>query len=342
MKIITFHNNGTKKQLVAPHFDENVQPKLYKHSQGYTLYFVDEWDMDASDLETYLAGSVVLRPSRYEAEATVIVGDTADRVRAEEFFYTCEGRPQARKDDMELASFKTCDEFVAPTGYDATAHFVLPSDEWLYYGDLVSEEEAEIIGCDDEDLEALVSAVSSLPVKTREEAKAILMHAVTMSGQYEVAINIKWLRENLPDLDLEPLWRQHCVPYPLATYCWLDKYEHSGVSYYPSGTGIHCRWDSTSHAGVWLAPDWARKELEEGTKEDPEEYIAELRRYACELLSGHTMYAVMDVDYTEDEITPACYCHLSSPISYSELNADILQSYINEEQQPLTIEITTH
>lgn len=42
----------------------------------------------------------------------------------------------------------------------------------------------------------------------------------------------------------------------------LDVYEHSGRSYSISGSGMQCRWDTTSGEAVWVADSEARKEID--------------------------------------------------------------------------------
>ena len=42
----------------------------------------------------------------------------------------------------------------------------------------------------------------------------------------------------------------------------LDCYEHSGQSWSVTGTGMQCRWDTSTGAGIWLPDDCAEEELQ--------------------------------------------------------------------------------
>ena len=68
----------------------------------------------------------------------------------------------------------------------------------------------------------------------------------------------------------EQIWEEACsageIGNPLAVL--LDIYEHSGISYSIAGTGMNCRWDTSSAAAVWIPCQDAEDNIMSSVLED--------------------------------------------------------------------------
>lgn len=103
--------------------------------------------------------------------------------------------------------------------------------------------------------------------------------------------------------------KHYTINIPDWSYKWLACYEHSGCAYSENGTGMQCRWDTSSDVGVWYLTDWRLKdiiqlcenksaELKEKNKdisnEDLAKAVEEYREDIVEKQFKHDMHVISD------------------------------------------------
>lgn len=188
----------------------------------------------------------------------------------EEYEY---GKPE--RDDyffmggLEAARAKAPTVYVTAAGrtvVDVDYHAATANDPWdpeiviegkhLTAYDLVDMLPGRVAGWDDDDLEHLLRMFPGQEFASIEAfADALESIRVTRDDGTEI------ITMDTSVFQMQDWINNHCIQKPEWAYKWIDCYEHSGCAYSESGTGMQCRFDTSSDVGVWYLSDQLIKDI---------------------------------------------------------------------------------
>lgn len=91
-----------------------------------------------------------------------------------------------------------------------------------------------------------------------------------------------------------------CCQRPEWSYFWIDKYDHSLVTYSISGTGTCCRWDTSKNVGIWYIAD--DTELKELSKQLDKDIIVRNCKRDLAIISDGTIYDIRCKLFSKDTL----------------------------------------
>lgn len=269
---IRFKNKAGETVVLknVPAFFHDAGVLLYEMDHMYVVcgYQIDKCQQDDYDywfkMHMTCGAGIQLRKRRRHSECHFFNEDAGygEPERDDYFFMGGLDAPRAKAPELYVTS--TGRTVVDVDYYTATANdpedpeIVIEGKHLTAY-DLVEVLPECLAGWDDSDeLEHLLRIFPGQKFDSVEEFTAAL-ESISVTVTLDAGTEILTLDTSV--FQMQDWINSHCIQKPEWAYKWIDCYEHSGCAYSESGTGMQCRFDTSSDVGVWYLSDQLIKDI---------------------------------------------------------------------------------
>lgn len=241
---------------------------LYERDDYYVLcgYQVDDgpyWNWEEWFKNNHTTGAGVQLRERYRHCKMDLYNDYSGygEPEREDYFFTGGlSSPKAKAPaayTAEDGSMVIDVNYYAATENDDAYPSIFIGEDIVYAEELADMLPERVSGWSEDDLEHLLRMFPDQDFDSIEAFADALETIRVCKDGYDEIITI-----STNTFKLDKWIKEHCIQKPEWAYKWIDCYEHSGCVYSESGTGMQCRWDTSSDVGVWYLSEQLIKDIE--------------------------------------------------------------------------------